>query len=103
MRPLGSFNKLGPRDYDNSGWESKSDPPVAENLKARLGYLMGVNKNVIPYEAALPESTGPGISGAPKKDRMAGQALAAFYSTGEQAAEPLPFVGSAEQRTPYLQ
>lgn len=75
---------------------------MAEDLKSRLGYLMGINKDVTPYEAALPETTGPGISGAPKKDRMAGQALVAFYSTGEQAAEPLPFMGSAEQRTPYL-
>ena len=103
MRPLGSFNKLGPRKYDNSGWQTKYDPPVAENLRSRLGYLMGINKDVTPYEASLPETTGPGISGAPKKDRMAGQALAAFYSTGEQPAEPLPFVGQAEQRTPYLQ
>jgi hypothetical protein len=102
MRPLGSFNNLGPRKYDNSGWKPKSEPPVAENLKARLGYLMGVNKNVIPYERPSPESTGPGISGAPKKDRMAGQALSTFYSTGAPAEEDLAFIGNAEQRTPYL-
>lgn len=101
MRPLGSYNKLGPRKYSSDGWSPKSEPPVAENLRSRLGYLMGINRDIEPYEPALSEGTGPGISGAPKKDRMAGQALAAFYSTGEPSAEPLPFIGNAELRTPY--
>jgi hypothetical protein len=101
MRPLGSFNKLGYRKYLSKDWSQKYEPPVAENLRSRLGYLMGINKNVEPYEPNLPESTGPGISGAPKKERMAGQALSAFYSTGNQSTETPMFMGNAELRNPY--
>lgn len=104
MRRLGSFNKLGPRKYSAADWTPKSGGPAAEDLKSNLGYLMGLHKNTYPYERPLQASTGPGIRGGSRGGpRMAGDAMQAFFSTGEEAAEPLPLEGNAELRTPYLQ
>lgn len=103
MRRLGSFNKLGPRKHSADDRTPKSEGPAAEDLKSNLGYLMGLYKNTYPYERPLQTSTGPGISGRRSGPRMAGDAMQAFFSTGEEAALPLPLEGNAELRTPYLQ
>lgn len=66
--------------------------------------MMGIYKNNYPYEQPLQQGTGSGIRGGSRGGpRMAGDALRAFFSAGEEAAEPLPFIGNAELRTPYLQ
>lgn len=104
MRHLGSFNhNIDPTGHPND-WSKKIAPVVARPDDPRLGYTLGINRDVVPFEYPLASSTGPGMTGAPKRVRMAGEALYQdiTLSPGTPAAVPLPKVGTAELRVPDL-
>lgn len=74
--------------------------------KARLGYMYGINVEEKPYEAPLPSNAEDFFYGRQPKERsrMAGDILNLdlTQSPGTPAVFPLPKIGSAELRTPYL-
>lgn len=73
--------------------------------KARLGYMYGLNVQESPYEAPLPTNAEDFFYGRqPKERRMAGDILNLdlTQSPGTPAVFPLPNIGGAELRTPYL-
>ena len=103
MRRLSSFNRFVQPTEHPDDWSRKNEPPVARPGDFKLGYTLGLNRNAPPYERPSAASTGPGMTGAPRKTRMAGEALQAFInSTGTPPTEPLPDVGRAEIRVPFL-
>lgn len=73
--------------------------------KSRLGYMYGLGVEKDPYEAPLPTGGEKFFYGKPEKERrMAGDILNLdiTQSPGTPATFPLPNIGGAELRTPYL-
>ena len=104
MRHLGSFNHQVNLPHHPGDWARQDVTPIAQHPLAHSGYMLGLHHDVHPYEHPLPTTTGPGITGAPLQQRMAGQLLAENLtnSPGTPEALPLPAIGGAEIRVPYL-
>jgi hypothetical protein len=100
MRQLGSFNRLINTARHPDDWQMQGSPVVARPEDPRLGYSSGLNYNVAPYETPLSTGTGPGMTGAPKRMRMAGDEIT--LSPGVPVPLPLPATGRAELRVPDL-
>lgn len=102
MRRLGSFNRSLQPEKHPDDWGKKSVPDAARPKDFKLGYTLGLYRDAAPYERPSASTTGPGMTGAPRKMRMAGEALSQELtnSLGLPSSEPLPNIGGAEIRVP---
>ena len=99
MRKLGSFNRRvnlprHPEDHTRQVEHALADNPVAN-----AGYMFGVNRSNIPYEAPLPTTTG---SGRPPRQRMAMDIMNITDAPGVLQYLPPPAMGGAESRVPGI-
>lgn len=77
---------------------------AATQLEATLGYTLGLNRDVKPYERAGFEGGYKTRHSTPEQRHMAGDALNLDLrqSLGTPKFPPLLDIGGAELRTPYL-